>query len=261
MVAINSDGLRVALVQTALVWENPKVNLDILTKKIAHLKRKTDIILLPEMFSTGFSMNVQCAEPFRGDTVKWMMHQARELRAVITGSVMIEEEGKYYNRLIWMQPDGVFFQYDKKHLFSLTNEPQVFEAGTKKLLVEWKGWKICPLVCYDLRFPAWARNQEDYDVLFYVANFPERRRYAWRQLLIARAIENQCYTLGVNIVGTDGNGIEYVGDSVVLDSQGKVLEEITGEEGVIHKTLSKAELQRVRKKYPFLKDRDKLSVG
>lgn len=252
-----SNDLRVSLIQTALYWENPSANLEMLTKKLAGLQDKTDLIILPEMFTTGFSMNThQLAESMNGNAVQWMKNQAKQLNAVVTGSLIIKEEESFYNRLIWMRPDGTSAQYDKRHLFTLAKEHHSFTAGTEKLIVELKGWRICPLVCYDLRFPVWSRNIEAYDILIYTANFPAKRKYAWRQLLKARAIENQSYVLAVNVVGKDGNGFSYSGNSAIINPMGRVEEEMENMEGIINQTISKEFITKTRTQLPFLNDRD-----
>jgi omega-amidase len=255
------NDLKISLVQTALHWENAEANLEMLTKKIAHLQGKTDLIILPEMFTTGFSMNVEkLAENMDGNALQWMKNQTKKLDSVITGSLIIKEGKSFYNRLIWMRPDGTYDQCDKRHLFTLAKEHHSFTAGTEKLIVELKGWKICPLVCYDLRFPVWSRNVEEYDILIYTANFPAKRKYAWQQLLKARAIENQCYVLAVNIVGEDGNGFAYAGNSAVINPMGRVEEEIENVEGIINQSISKEEVDKVRRKLPFLNDRDDFNI-
>ncbi len=258
------ENLKVSLLQTALHWENPKANLEILDQKLVPLKNKTDLIILPEMFTTGFSMDsnrvAKIAENMDGNAIQWMGNKARELNAVIAGSLIIKENGKYYNRFIWMNPNGEFQKYDKRHLFTLAKEHETFTAGTDKLIVELKGWKICPLICYDLRFPVWARNVENYDVLIYVANFPAKRRYAWRHLLRARAIENQCYVLGVNIIGKDGNGFEYSGDTSVISPMGQLQKEVTEKEAIINMDLEHQEIETLRKSLPFLNDQDKFEI-
>lgn len=255
------SNLRVSLVQTSLHWEDPKANLKMLDRKLAELKGLSDLIILPEMFTTGFSMNVEnIAEVMEGNAMQWLRKKAKKFDAVITGSLIMHENGKYYNRLIWMRPDGSFAQYDKRHLFTLAKEDLTFTAGKEKLIVDLKGWKICPLICYDLRFPVFSRNVENYDLLIYTANFPAKRRDAWRCLLQARAIENQCFVLGVNLVGEDGNQFQYSGDSAVLNPYGKVLEEITNKEGIVSMTLSKEPLEKIRRELPFLNDRDSFEI-
>ena len=220
------DELKITLLQVPIAWENKEENLRFFSAKIAAIEAPTDLILLPEMFSTGFSMNsALLAETMEGATVNWMKEQAAKKSCVLCGSLIIEENSAYYNRLIWMYPDGSFEVYNKRHLFRMAKENEHYTEGNKKLIVEFKGWKICLLVCYDLRFPVWSRrtSNENYDVLVYVANWPERRIYAWKSVLVARAIENQAYVVGLNRIGKDGNNIEYSGDSIVLNFLGERL--------------------------------------
>lgn len=250
------QNLVVTIVQTSLVWENPAANLSMLSKKIESIGY-THLIILPETFSTGFSMNPEFAEPMDGSAVNWMKQTAAQKQCVVCGSLMIVDKGSYYNRLIWMQPDGAFFTYDKRHLFCISNEPKFFTAGTERLIVTLNGWKICPQICYDLRFPVWARNKnETYDVLLYTANWPERRQTAWLTLLPARAIENQCYVVGVNRVGDDGKGIAHTGNSMVIDALGGVLYNKQNMEDIATLELEHAPLLQLREQLPFLQDAD-----
>lgn len=226
------QNLNVHLIQTALHWETPDQNRAMFDDKLAEIDTRPDLVVLPEMFTTGFTMNPQhVAEPMEGKTMQWMEEKARMLDAVITGSVVIKDAGKYFNRLIWMSPDGNYQQYDKKHLFTFAGENKHYAPGRDKLIVALNGWKIMPVICYDLRFPAWCRNSHDgqdgfaYDCLLNVANWPGSRSHAWRVLLMARAIENQAYVIGLNRVG-EGNGIEYSGDSGVIDPKGENLSNI-----------------------------------
>ena len=247
----------VTLIQARLNWENPEANRTYFSEKLAALQEPTDLIVLPEMFTTGFSMSPETlAEPMDGPTMQWLAEQARSKQAVITGSFIATENGQYFNRLVWMQPDGQLYTYDKRHLFTLAGEHEHYTPGQKHLIVEWKGWRIMPLICYDLRFPVWSRNTQGYDLLLYVANFPEIRSYAWQQLLTARAIENQAYTIGVNCVGKDGKGIQYSGDTVLHDYAGEVLYRVSHTEDVYTATLSKEDQNRFRQKFAFLQDRD-----
>lgn len=200
------------------------------------------------------------AEPTQGATLAWMMQHAANSNAVVTGSFIALEDNKHYNRLVWMQPDGVYFTYDKRHLFTLAGEHYHYTPGNNRLVVEWKGWKIMPLICYDLRFPVWSRNNVNYDLLIYVANFPERRNHAWKSLLVARAIENQTYTIGVNRVGADGNDIYHSGDSMLVDYQGFVLYQLAHHEGVFTTTLNRNLQLDFRKKFNFLADQDFFSI-
>lgn len=256
--------LQLAILQADLSWENPENNLAYFTKKIMALSNKVDVIVLPEMFTTGFSMNAKhLAEPTNGKSLSWMKSMANEKQACVTGSLIIEEKGKYYNRLYWVFPDETFKTYDKKHLFTLAKEQQTYTAGNEKLIVEYQGWKFCPLICYDLRFPVWARNIEDYDVLLYVANWPEIRTSAWDALLKARAIENMCYCVGVNRVGKDGNDYPYSGHSGVYNALGDLMTKSENHHQVfseIH-TLNHEVLEKTRSKLGFLKDRDTFKIS
>jgi predicted amidohydrolase len=254
------NDLNISLIQSSLHWENIPANLGMFGNKIASLKGGTDLILLPEMFSTGFTMNAKkVAEKMDGSAVQWMRRMARERNCVITGSLVIEEEGRYYNRLIWMRADGSFEIYNKRHLFRYANEQDHYTAGGKKLVVEFKGWKVCPLVCYDLRFPVWSRNRSnsEYDLLIYVANWPERRSHPWKTLLPARAIENQAYVAGLNRVGNDGNSVYHSGDSAVINYRGEIISKIKGgEETAETITLSFDDLRAFRKSFPAGMDAD-----
>lgn len=255
------DVLKISTIQTNLYWESIDANLHQLAKKIAALKNSTDIIVLPEMFSTGFSMTpAKFAEKPKGKTFEWLQQQAALTNAVITGSYIVKEKGNYFNRLIWMFPDGRFQSYDKKHLFSLSDEPKHYTAGNKKLIVNYKGWKICPLICYDLRFPVWSRNIENYDLLIYVANWPEKRAHHWRSLLMARAIENQVYTVGVNRVGADGNNFSHSGDTSVIDYAGKIVLHTAQVENITTLELDYKEQQNFRNRFQFLADKDAFAL-
>ena len=247
--------LSVTILQLNLAWEDIDKNLQYFSERIHSLRSDTDIIILPEMFSTGFSMNPsKLAEPPTGKTFNWMKTMAEKTEAVIVGSYIVAEEGDFFNRLIWMFPDGSHQSYNKKHLFSLSEEPMLYKAGKHKILVTYKGWKILPLICYDLRFPVWSRNTSNYDLLIYVANWPEKRANHWRALLQARAIENQVYTIGVNRVGTDGRGAYHSGDSTVFDYAGNVLNHAAHTEQANQLTLDYDSQQEFRKVFPFLVD-------
>ena len=250
--------LSFSLIQTALFWEDKGANLAMLAKKIMGIEEYTEIIVLPEMFSTGFSMQPEkFAETMDGPTVEWMRRISAEKKVILTGSLMIKEEEKYYNRLIWILPNGELGYYDKRHLFAFAGEDQHYSAGNKRLIASVKGWKINLQICYDLRFPVWARQQgEEYDVLLYVANWPEKRNHAWKTLLTARAIENQCITMGVNRVGLDGNNIAHSGDSLIVGPLGEVLYHCAYEEAVFTITLQKEEITNARTQFPFWKDAD-----
>lgn len=237
-----------------------------LSDKITHLDPATELLVLPEMFSTGFSMRPDTlAEPMNGDTVNWMRSTAMAKKIAITGSIIIKEEERYYNRLIWMLPNGQCGQYDKRHLFAYAGEDRHYTAGNKRLIASLNGWRINLQVCYDLRFPIWARQQgqdaqPEYDLLLYVANWPERRNHAWKTLLTARAIENQCYVVGVNRVGEDGNGIYHSGDSMVVDAMGEILYHNAHDTAVHTITLEKNALDTVRKNLPFSRDADQFLI-
>jgi omega-amidase len=260
--------ITITLIQTKLFWEDRNANLSMLEEKIKSIDVQTEIVVLPEMFSTGFSMQPEkLAEKMNGPTIAWMKRIAAEQKIILTGSVIIEEEGKFYNRLIWMLPTGEFGIYDKRHRFGFAKEDAHYTAGNKRLIAQVKGWKINLQVCYDLRFPVWARQKHsendgaEYDLLIYVANWPERRSHAWKTLLTARAIENQCYVVGVNRVGNDGNEIYHSGNSMVADPLGEVLYEKSNDEDIFTITLSREHLQEVRNKFPFLKDADDFLIN
>lgn len=251
--------MRLTIVQSSLIWENAEANLLQFSQKLESLRGSTDLIILPEMFSTGFSMDAaKLAEPMEGPTMSWLKSQAASLGAAITGSFICLENGRYFNRLAFVFPDGRFETYDKKHLFVLTHEQDNFSSGNKKLVLEWQGFRIRPLICYDLRFPVWSRNdaQDPYDLLIYVANWPMRRSLHWRSLLAARAIENQAFVAGVNIFGSDGNGFGYTGDSTLFDFSGQQIFQISGKEGMFTTSISTEELQAYRQQLPFLADAD-----
>jgi predicted amidohydrolase len=257
------SSLSFTLIQTNLHWENKEANLDMLEQKINSVNQPTHVVVLPEMFSTGFSMKPEVlAEKMDGRTIRWMKKIASAKKIILTGSVIIEEEGHYYNRLVWVLPNGELGYYNKKHLFAYGKENEHYTAGNQRFITSVNGWKIQLLVCYDLRFPVWSRQQFhraegfEYDVLMYVANWPERRNHAWKILLQARAIENQCYVIGVNRVGVDGTGLNHTGDSMVADPLGKVLYEKANEEDIFTITLDKKQLEEVREKLPFWKDAD-----
>jgi predicted amidohydrolase len=226
------------------------------------LKEKTDLILLPEMFNTGFTMNVdKCAERMDGMTMHWMFETAKKFECVVAGTLIIEEEGKYYNRFVWMSPDGSYVHYDKRHLFGMAKEDTVFTPGNSRVMLQLKGWKICPMICYDLRFPVWSRNQEDgYDLLVYTASWPDRRSGHWRALIPARAIENQAFVIGVNRVGHDGNEVYYSGGSMCISPLGDVVYYKPEDEDLYTFTLQPKDLEKAREQFPFLKDGDKFMI-
>ncbi|MCW3086917.1 MAG: aliphatic amidase AmiE [Sediminibacterium sp.] len=259
------SSLTVSLIQTRLHWEDPAANLSMLGEKIMGIREKTELVVLPEMFSTGFSMQPKkLAQTMDGGSVNWMKRIAAEKKVILTGSLIIEENGHYYNRLLWVLPDGSLGHYDKRHRFAFAGEDKEYTPGNRRLIASVKGWKINLQVCYDLRFPVWARQQPaetpEYDVLLYVANWPERRNHAWKSLLTARAIENQCYVIGVNRVGADGNGIGHCGDSMVIDALGTALYHKTHEEDIHTIVLQKEPLLEIRQKFPFWKDADHFKI-
>ena len=272
------SSLKFTIIQTALFWEDKGANLEALAKKIMAIAEPTEIIVLPEMFTTGFSMQPALfAENMEGPTVQWMRRLAETKKSIITGSVIIEENGNYYNRLIWMLPNGELGYYDKRHLFAFAGEHEFYSEGNKRLIASVKGWKINLQICFDLRFPVWARQQLatsnkelntentnvaglEYDVLLYVANWPEKRNHAWKTLLTARAIENQCYTIGVNRVGLDGKNMMHSGDSMVVGPLGEILNHCAYEEDIFHITLQKEELIKTREQFPFWKNADFFNI-
>jgi omega-amidase len=276
--------LTITLIQPNLHWEDKKANLNMLSEKIESIEEKTEVIVLPEMFSTGFSMNPELlAETMDGETIQWMKKIAGEKNIILAGSIIIEDSSipdetgirggkKYFNRLIWMLPNGDYGYYDKRHLFAYGNEHLHYQPGNKRLIASVKGWKINLLVCYDLRFPVWSRQsplsfgegsgvRSEYDLLIYVANWPQKRNHAWKTLLQARAIENQCYVVGVNRVGEDGNGIYYSGGSMIIDPLGDILYEKGDEEDTFTYTLQKESLNEVREKFPFWKNADLFNIN
>lgn len=254
--------LKITTFQAYLFWENIEKNLQNLGLRLSSIREKTDLIILPEMFSTGFSMNAKkLAEEMDGSAVTWMLEQAKKFDCVITGSLIIKQGKKYYNRLIWMRPDGSHEYYDKRHLFSMGEEDQHYTPGNQKLFVELHGWKICPVICYDLRFPVWLRNtDEGYDILLIVANWPEKRSLHWRTLIPARAVENQAYVIGVNRVGHDGNEVYHSGDSMCIDPNGKVVYYKPNDEDLYTFSINKEEVENARASFPFLKDADLFKI-
>ncbi|MGB0897097.1 MAG: amidohydrolase [Flavobacteriaceae bacterium] len=257
-----AEQLSVTYIQSDLEWENPQQNRINFEKKISALKTQSDIIILPEMFTTGFAMQPEhLAESMDGATINWMLNIAKEQQAAICGSLIISENNAYYNRFVFVQPNGTIQQYNKRHLFTLAGEHMQYNNTTSQVIIEYKNWRICPLICYDLRFPVWSRNTQHYDVLIYVANWPTPRVNAWNTLLKARAIENMSYVVGVNRVGTDPNNNTYSGNSIVLDALGNELSPISEHlETCVTVKLSKTELQTVRKKFNFLNDRDQFTL-
>jgi predicted amidohydrolase len=260
------SSLFVSLIQTKLFWEDKKLNLAMLEEKIMGISEKTNLVILPEMFSTGFSMKPSVlAETMDGETINWMKRIASSKKIILTGSVIIQENDLYFNRLIWMLPNGTWGFYDKRHLFAYAGEDQHYAAGNKRLITSVNGWKINLQICYDLRFPVWARQQStaespEFDLLIYVANWPERRNHAWKTLLTARAIENQSYVIGVNRVGVDGNQINHSGDSTLIDPLGNILFTKEKDEVVYSFELTKDILDNTRNQFPFWKDADHFNI-
>jgi omega-amidase len=253
--------MKIAIIQSSLFWENPTANRNHFEVKINAIAEKVDLIVLPEMFSTGFTMNPKAvAETMDGETVLWLQSLAKAKKTAITGSLVIKENGNFYNRLVFVFPSGEIQFYDKRHLFTLAGEDKVYTAGSSKLIVDYVGWKICPLVCYDLRFPVFARNVEDYDLLLNVANWPKSRIQAWDILLQARSVENMCYTIGVNRVGLDNNNFEHNGHSQAIDFMGNYILKPQEEEAVFIIELSKEKLLEARNKFGFLNDRDSFEL-
>ncbi|MCG2418035.1 amidohydrolase [Aequorivita sp. F47161] len=254
--------LKITIIQSELVWERAEANRELFSKKFETIETETDLIILPEMFTTGFSMNAEkLAEPNNGQTLNWMIAEAKKYNCAITGSVIISENSTFFNRLFFVFPNGDYKKYDKKHTFTLAKENETYSAGTERLIVDYKGWKICPLICYDLRFPVWSRNTEYYDLLIYVANWPKVRTLAWDTLLRARAIENMAYCVGVNRVGLDGNEHEYSGHSAVYDVIGKQVSTTTFENEFLETViLEKEHIETNRKKFRFLNDSDQFTL-
>lgn len=265
---MNLNSLKTTLIQSDLYWQDIDANLAMFEEKIWDIEESTDIIILPEMFNTGFSMHAQkLAEPMNFKTFKWMSQMARQKDAAIVGSYIVKEKGNYYNRLFWVEPDGSFDFYDKRHLFRMSDEHLTYSEGQRRMIRNFRGWKIMPLVCYDLRFPVWSRNQYDeaademeYDLLIYVANWPNPRTAIWDTLLKARSLENQCFTIGVNRTGSDGEGIAYDGNSIAYDFKGQAINEISNNPSIQTLELDINELHSFRKKFPAYLDGDKFII-
>jgi omega-amidase len=253
--------MKVALIQSNLTWENPKANRNLFEEKIIAITEKVDLIVLPEMFTTGFTMNPELVfDTMESETVLWIQSLAKAKDSAITGSLIIKENDNFYNRAVFVFPSGEIQYYDKRHLFTLAGEDKVYTSGKEKLIIEYQGWKICPLICYDLRFPVFARNVENYDLLLYVANWPKPRVNAWDILLKARAVENMCYTIGVNRTGLDPNNYEYNGHSQVVNFLGNYILEPQETDGIFIVTLDKEKLLDTRTKLGFLNDRDSFEL-
>ena len=257
-----SKKLNIALIQADLVWENPAENRKRFLQKIESISDSIDLIILPEMFTTGFTMNAsKVSESMDGETILWMQNLAKDKNSAITGSIIISEENHFYNRLLFVYPSGKIATYDKHHTFTFASEDKVFASGNTKLIIDFKGWKICPLICYDLRFPVWARNTENYDLLLYVASWPSPRINAWDTLLKARSIENMSYTIGVNRVGSDVNNYIYPGHSSAFDCLGNELCNSKNNEEVLIINLDKEYQESIRNRFGFLNDKDFFQLG
>lgn len=253
--------MKVAIIQSPLSWENPILNRNYFEEKINEITQEVDLIVLPEMFTSGFTMNpLAVAETMQGETIQWLQSLAKAKKCAITGSLIIKEGENFFNRLVFVFPNGELQFYDKRHLFTLAGEDKVYTSGKEKLIVDYLGWKICPLVCYDLRFPVFARNIENYDLLLYVANWPKPRINAWDILIKARSVENMCYTIGVNRVGLDSNNLEYIGHSQVVDYLGNSILEPQESEAAFIVELNKDQMLETRKKLGFLNDLDSFEM-
>ncbi|MGK9041238.1 amidohydrolase [Rhizobium sp. SA279] len=256
---MSDKDLRVTLVQADLAWENIERNLQQFDRHLDGIEA-TDLIVLPEMFTTGFSMNPKVAEPMDGQAVNWLLETARRHDADIVGSVAIAEDGRYFNRLIWARPDGTLIHYDKRHLFTYAGEHEHYTPGQAQQLIELKGWSIAPFICFDLRFPVWSRNRGQYDAAIYIASWPARRASHWKTLLPARAIENQSYVIGVNRIGIDGNDLSYDGDSMVIDPLGEICFHANVKATVHQQRLSRQLLDETRTKLPFLRECERFEL-
>lgn len=253
--------MKIAIFQTALIWQEPENNRNLIEKYLHSCKDTFDLLILPEMFTTGFTMTPsEIAESMDGTTIQWLKNLARDKKIAVTGSLIVKEQEQFYNRLVFIFPDGTLEWYDKRHLFSLAGEEKVYTKGKEKRIIEYKDWKICPLICYDLRFPVFSRNVEAYDLLIYVANWPKPRINAWNALLKARAIENMVYTVGVNRIGTDANQLEYTGSSQVVDYLGNEILNAQEEQGIFVVEIDKEDMLETRKKLNFLNDRDVFQI-
>lgn len=264
-----AEYLRITIVQTEIIWENEEANLNALDKDLQEITSPMDVIVLPEMFTTGFSMSAERIATEWNDqnvALSWMKNKAREYDAAITGSIAIKDGNDYYNRLLWVEPNGNFYSYDKRHTFSFAGEDKVYTRGKQRLTLNWRGWRVCPLICYDLRFPVWSRNtvrqgQSEYDLLIYVANWPAVRRFPWQQLLVARSIENLTYVAGCNRIGTDGNSHLYSGDSAVINYLGESMTPPANQvKALLTCSCSFSDLLAFRNKFPALDDADSFQL-
>lgn len=253
--------LTLTLLQTDIHWLDPVANRAMFAEQIAVHAAQSDLIMLPEMFATGFTMDAASnSEADDGDSARWLQAMATEHQTCLCGSLVIRDNDHYYNRLLWVTASGEVQHYDKRHLFRMAGEDKKYSAGEQRLIVQLGEWRICPLICYDLRFPVWSRNINDYDLLLYVANWPAARRSAWRTLLPARAVENLCYVAGINRIGVDGNDIAYAGDSLVADHLGNLLGDAGDKQAALRVSLSLDQLERYREKFPAWKDADQFHI-
>jgi Predicted amidohydrolase len=257
--------LSFTIIQTDLFWKDKIANLKMLEEKILSVKEKTQVVILPEMFSTGFNLNTEeLAETMNGETIEWMKKISSQKKIILTGSIIVEDGGKYFNRLIWAQPNGNLGFYNKRHLFGVAGENENFTAGNTRFITSVNGWKINLQICYDLRFPVWARqqinNDYEYDVLINIANWPKARNHHWKTLLTARAIENQCFVIGVNRIGEDGNDVVHTGNSMIINAKGEILYSKEGDEDIFTITLKKDDLITIRNNFPFWKDADEFKI-
>ena len=253
--------MKTVLIQTDIIWESPSENRRILEEKINTITDEIDLIILSEMFTSGFTMHPDLvAETMDGATISWLKEIANANNCAITGSLVITENDNFYNRMVFVFPNGEIQYYDKKHLFTLAGEDKIYTSGKEKVIVNYKGWKICLQVCYDLRFPVFSRNIENYDLLIYVASWPKVRTNAWDILLKARALENLSYAIGVNRIGTDNNDFEYIGHSQIIDELGNFIIEPTEKEGVFIADLDKNKMLETRNKLNFLEDKDEFCL-
>jgi len=255
--------MNISIIQSDLFWESPSKNREMFDEKISTLENDIDLIVLPEMFSTGFSMSPEnLAEKWQGPTVKWMLRVATSKKVALAGSLIVEDNGKYFNRLVFIHPDGKIEYYDKRHLFRMSGEHNNYDAGSNRVVISYKDFRILLQVCYDIRFPVWSRNRNDYDMILIVANFPESRRLAWNTLLPARAIENQCYVVACNRVGKDGNDVNYTGESQIVDPLGKLLTSAKPNENqIITANISFQNLTNFRTSFPAHLDADSFTIS
>ncbi len=255
------SNLKITLLQNHILWADIPGNLQHWESQIQNIQNETDLILLPEMFATGFMMHPrEEVQEMSGSIVNWMSKMAAQKNVALAGSIIIKENNKTYNRLVFVFPDGKITYYDKRHLFGMAGEDEVYTAGKEKVIIEYKDWKICPMICYDLRFPVWSRNKNEYDLLIYLANWPTKRIAHWRALLQARAIENQCYVAAVNRIGQDGNNLDYCGGSTLIDPAGEIIWQQEDEATNLTFNINKENIIKIREQLPFLKDQDEFEI-